>query len=72
LFELKLQAGHFPACSFLGRGRNYFTARQVMSIFTGISLLIGIVRNEGRSILKSEQVAGTVPAIFTSEPLTVS
>jgi|GEM_PF-6125508 len=42
--------------------------RQVMSTRTGISFLIGTVRKEGRSILKSEHVAGIVPDIRTSFP----
>ena len=42
--------------------------RQVISTFTGISFLMGTVRNDGRSILKSEQVAGIVPVIRTSLP----
>jgi catechol 2,3-dioxygenase-like lactoylglutathione lyase family enzyme len=39
--------------------------RQVISTRIGISFLIGTVRKEGRSILKSEQVAGTIPVIRT-------
>lgn len=41
---------------------------QVVSTVTGISLWMGTVRNDGRSILKSEQVAGIVPVISTSLP----
>lgn len=54
----------------IGRPHPYI-GRQVMSTRTGISFLIGIVRNVGGSILKSEQVAGTVPAILTSLPVDV-
>ena len=46
-----------------------YIGRQVASTVTGISLRIGTVRNDGRSILKSEQVAGTVPVISMAVPL---
>ena len=49
------------------RWRDY-CARQVISTRTGISFLTGIVRNEGGSILKSENVAGMVPEIRASFP----
>lgn len=39
-----------------------------MSTRTGISFLIGTVRNDGRSILKSEQVSGMVPVMRTELP----
>lgn len=41
---------------------------QVISTRTGISFLMGTVRNNGRSILKSEQVAGIVPIMRTFLP----
>src|ERR1035437_9064323 len=41
---------------------------QVMSTFTGISFLMGTVKNDGLSILKSEHVDGMVPVMWTSLP----
>ncbi len=52
--------------SMMRNGTNF--DRQVMSTRTGISFLMGMVRNEGRSILKSEQVAGTTPVMRTWLP----
>ncbi len=42
-----------------------YIGRQVMSTRTGISFLMGTVRNEGRSILKSLHVSGMVPVMRT-------
>lgn len=48
--------------------RAYLARRHVISTRTGISFLIGIVRNFGGSILKSVSVAGMVPDIRVSLP----
>src|ERR1035438_7126612 len=55
---------------FLNRFGTYI-GRHVISTRTGISFLIGIVRNDGGSSLKSTHVAGTVPVMRTSLPLVV-
>ena len=43
---------------------------QVMSTRTGISFLIGTVRNEGAGILKSMSVEGIVPVMWWLAPST--
>src|SRR5215831_3682464 len=43
-------------------------SRQVISSFTGMSFLIGIVSNVGGSILKSVSLQGMFPVIFLSFP----
>jgi hypothetical protein len=47
-----------------------FDSRQVISTFTGMSFLIGMVSKVGGSILKSVSLQGMVPVIFLSFPCT--
>ena len=51
----------FCGMATAAKGSPSYCECQVMSTRTGISFLIGMARNDGGSILKSEQVAGTVP-----------
>gem|GEM_PF-5545877 len=51
--------------------RNNYCLSHVISTRTGISFLMGTVRNDGRSILKSEQSAGIVPVMRTAFPCCV-
>jgi len=46
----------------------HYCCFQVISTFTGISFLIGIVSSVGGSILKSVSFDGMVPVIFFSFP----
>lgn len=49
-----------------------YIGRQVVSTFTGISFLTGIVSSDGGSILKSLNVAGIVPITCISFPWAVT
>jgi hypothetical protein len=59
---------HWVRPTFGEKPQSFYLGRQVMSIRTGMSFLMGSVRSEGGSILKSESFTGIVPVIRVSLP----